>query len=144
MPIPENDEDFPKYGWVKELTYEKILADERLGGRIIVVETDFYANAMRCGSCKSNEYVWIQVPSNHYLGGVLVTCSRCRMTWGPIAEDYASATRRIQITPEQAIAICLRTKQTPPRMLKTEYQQVKAEKVRAKAGRRPRPPKVGE
>jgi len=144
MPLPEKDEDMPKYGWVKSLMYEKVLADNRLGGRVLVIELDYFANAMRCGNCRSNEYVWILVPDYDYTGGVIVSCSRCRMTWGPIAEDYASARREVQITPEQAIKICLRTEQTPPKILREAFQQVQAEKAREKAGKRPRPPRINK
>ena len=142
MPIPEKDEDMPKYNWVKELMYEKILADARMGGRIKVVELDFYANAHTCGTCRSSEYVWIQVPSYHYAGGVIASCSRCRRTWGPLGERYASGRGERDITAAEAIEICLRTKQSPPPLLKTAYQQSELEKAREKAGKRPRPPRV--
>lgn len=142
MPIPSKDSEMPNYDWVKSLIYEKILADARLGGRIRIIELDYYAENQQCGTCKSNEYVWIQVPSYHYAGGVIASCSKCRRTWGPLGERYASNRTDREISAEDALEVCLATKQPIPKILRDAYQQSETEDAREKAGKRKRPPRV--
>lgn len=144
MPITRNDADMPKWGWVKEILYEKIMCNDTTQGRPILTELDFYASAQRCGNCRSNEFVWIQVPSHDYMGGVLMSCSRCGMTTGPLGERYASNRRQNEISVERALEICKRTGHIVPVMLKDALRALESEKARAAKGQSRRPRRIGE
>ena len=98
MPISGNDSEMEKLGWVKSLIYETIMCNENTQGRPILTERDFYAENQRCGTCKSNEYVWLLVHDFDYRGGVFAGCSRCRRTWGVLGEQEVSSEKTVEVT----------------------------------------------
>lgn len=144
MPISGNDEEMAKLGWVKSLIYETIMCNENTQGRPILTERDFYAENQRCGTCRSNEYVWLLVHDFDYRGGVFAGCSRCRRTWGVLGEQEVSSEKTTEVTPEKAIEILERTKQPIPPALKVLLQDIRAVEARKRRGLPARPKRVGE
>lgn len=142
MPITRNDEDMPKWGWKKELMYESIKCDETTQNRPILFERDYYADNQRCGKCRSNEYVWVIVPSYDYMGGVFAGCSRCGIVWGQLGSENVSNERTLEVTPEKAIEICLATKQPIPRALRDLARELQSEKARTRKGKPARPARI--
>ena len=144
MPITTNDVDMPKWGWVKELMYESIICNENTRGMPICVELDYYANALRCGKCKSNQFVWIMVPQYDYMGGVFAACSRCGLTWGPLGEGDAPLRNPRDVSMDEAIKICLTNGIPVPEMLKQRLRASQAEQSRAAKGLARRPKRMSE
>jgi len=141
MPITKKDEDMPKWGWVKKITYEKLT--ER-NGLVYLQEWYFFATDNQCLHCKQNDRLWLWIPSHNYLGGVFMGCSRCGRVYGPLGfDDYASSKsepRRISL--QEMAGICRRTKQPVP--TKRLAQQLSKLGMDESKKSRKRPPKVGE
>jgi hypothetical protein len=144
MPIAIKEADMPKWGWKKSLMYEKILCNEQTKNRPILIELDYYSDAQRCGTCKSNDFIWLIIPPHDYNGGVLCTCWQCRRTWGPLPEERASNRAERELSVEIAHDICKRTGQRIPKVLRQLIKMRSVQVSRARKTGRGRPPRAGE
>jgi len=146
MPIGKTEKEMEKWGWVKSLMYERIKYDDTTKNQVILTEYDYYAEKQICGTCKSNEFIWLQIPLYDYDGGVLCSCSRCRRTWGPLSTEtiHVSNKKERNVSLEEAIEVIVRTKQAMPPALRKAWQNREVEDKREVREGRRRPPKVGE
>jgi len=139
MPITGKDEDMPKWGWIKAVTWEQVWHKD---GIPMLTETWFDIEAMQCLNCKSNLTLWLWIPPHNYSGGVFMGCSQCRKVYGPLAtEEYGVNQTTKQITIQEAVAICNRTKQSLPSGLRKAADKLR---IQRRLARRNAPPRVGD
>lgn len=143
MPITRKDEDMPKWGWRKALTYEKL--DVRRN-RIYVTEADFDVDNLICRHCKNNEFLWVGVPSTKesYATGVFQACSYCGRVNGPLSLDFAPYKRTREVDIAEMLEICERTGHAIPSQAINAVKEYQVRKHRtARRPRKRRAKKIG-
>jgi len=150
MPLGNTPEEMEKFGWIKSVTYEKIMCDETTKDQPILEELDFFADDIVCGKCRKSDLTYVLIPDYQYTTGILAGCLRCRMVWGPLADENASAIRTKTISIDEAMKIIARTQKSQkiqiiPSALKKTWKKLEEDRMMGKkSGHRKAPPKFGE
>jgi len=105
MPLTKLEEDMPKMGWKKEITFDWLTKTR--DGKYI--KSTYYVNseAFPCDICKTADYVWVQLRPT----GVVLTCWGCKTTQGAMCLDVFTLLDRQEISLEEAYEIYKKTKQ---------------------------------
>lgn len=143
MPITDKDEDMPKWGWIKRLTYEQVFEHPQRMGVPILIEWYFDAHRLQCPNCDSSNRSWLLVPSHDYLGGVFLGCSKCKRVYGPLdLQEHSYAHEDVgQISLQRLVEICERTHQPIPS--EPLMKKVNTMAIGTSIEKIPKPPKVG-
>ena len=99
MPFTKENEDMPKMGWVKEITFDWI--NETRDGRFI--KTTYYASAdmFPCQRCHTSDFVWLQLAPT----GLLWACWGCKVVTGAMTGEVLEVIDRKEVSIEEAFEI---------------------------------------
>ena len=111
MPLAKTEEEMSGEGWYKELTIKKVKV---VNGICYCEEFDFFADALPCtvrdggtGPPCGTEHVYLKCQS----GKLLWCCYKHRTAQGPLTFNVGSKAKEYQISPTEAIDICVETGQ---------------------------------
>jgi len=99
MPFTEKNEDMPKMGWVKELTYDWIV--ETRDGRFFKETYYVTADMFPCSTCHTADFVWLRLMRT----GVVWACWGCKTAGGAMTTEAFVLVDRKEVSMEEAYKI---------------------------------------